>query len=154
MLKSSWMSSLVVLLWGCGSAEPPHPPVYTTSGTVTYQGDPVSNASVTFMSATEASRGSFGTTNANGEFKLTTFNSNDGAFAGPQKVTVSKTVTQAMPASMDSSAAGIAREKAAKEGKKADDSEIPEKYSNAKTSKLTFTVDPNTKNHYEIKLED
>src|SRR5690606_5861700 len=69
-------------------AEPPVP-VYPVSGKVTYQGQPVSGADITFHHES-TDRSAFGRTNDEGEYKLTTFSSNDGAVEGKHGVTIVK----------------------------------------------------------------
>lgn len=92
MIKSKcvglWVVMLVsVVLSGCGGSR--FPKTYKVSGTVTQGGKPVDGALVTFLS-TEGGKSAIGSTNANGEFKLSTFGPSDGALPGSYKVTITK----------------------------------------------------------------
>ena len=92
MLRSTLFFALTlsVLMSGCGSAKPKgHLPVFAVTGAVTYKGKPVVGADVTFFNEA-AKKSSFGRTNDQGEYKLTTYAANDGATEGKQIVTISK----------------------------------------------------------------
>ena len=66
-----------------------HPPTHPVTGTVTYNGDPVEGANVTFV-ATGGGQGAAGVTDASGKYTLTTFASGDGAVAGKYGVKIFK----------------------------------------------------------------
>ena len=88
--------SLVLLLMGCGKpADPNRPKTIPVTGTVTYKGQPVEGATVTFFGGT---RGAVGLTDASGGFKMTTFEAADGAIPGTYKVMITKTVLEGAPA--------------------------------------------------------
>jgi len=74
---------------GCGKAKVSREPVFKISGKILYKGQPVEDADVVFTCA-EKNRSAFGRTNGLGEFKLTTFVSNDGAVPGKHVVLVTK----------------------------------------------------------------
>ena len=76
---------LAVCLSGCG---PEVPDTYKVSGKVTIGGQPASNVYVVFFP--EEGRQGVGTTDENGDYKLTTFNEGDGALPGEHTVTISK----------------------------------------------------------------
>ena len=76
-----------LLLTACGPAPLPTHPV---SGTVTKKGQPVAGAAVTFVPDSADGRSAVGVTDANGAFKLTTQEQDDGAMLGSYKVTVAK----------------------------------------------------------------
>src|SRR5690606_32888601 len=81
---------LAVLALGCGGGEvEPPAPVFPVSGKVTYKGQPVAGADITFHHES-GDRSAFGRTNDEGEYKLTTFSSNDGAIEGRHGVTIIK----------------------------------------------------------------
>ena len=89
MLKESRLSLHVTalvclgLVAGCsGDAR-----VSVVQGTVTLDGKPVADASVTFM-PTEGGRPAFGITDASGKFQLSTFATGDGALLGIHTVTI------------------------------------------------------------------
>lgn len=95
-LRGSW--NLLLLLaaisfLGCSSGGPAMAPV---SGVVTYKGAPVEGAVVSFTSA-DAPRGSSGTTDAQGIYKLSTFGEFDGAPLGSFRVSVIKLDPAAKP---------------------------------------------------------
>ena len=69
---------------GCG----PGSIIVPVTGVVVYQGKPVADAKVMFMSP-ESSRTATSQTNAAGEFALTTFTDGDGAAIGEHKVAIS-----------------------------------------------------------------
>ncbi len=83
------LSFVTFSLLGCGGggAESLH----KVSGTVTYQGNPVPNVTVTFTPTGEAGSGRPGTaiTDANGSFdSVTTYNPSDGVIPGSHKITL------------------------------------------------------------------
>lgn len=71
---SPWATALPVLLCGCGPSRPTTVPV---SGTVLLDGEPVESAAVIFSSV-EGGRPATGITDAQGRFRLRTFDGNDG----------------------------------------------------------------------------
>lgn len=78
----------VALCSGCGG-DPGIEGLVDVSGTVTYQGNPVESATVSF-SPTSGTRAASGRTDADGRFQLTSLNPGDGAIPGDYKVSVSK----------------------------------------------------------------
>src|SRR5712671_5793789 len=81
---SSALVGACLLLAGCSqSGRMPMAPVH---GQVTYQGRPVANAAVEFL-CPGASRPAAGTSDEQGNYRLTTFTANDGAMIGPHVVT-------------------------------------------------------------------
>ncbi|MGO8688501.1 MAG: hypothetical protein ACLQLG_02620 [Thermoguttaceae bacterium] len=72
---------------GCGSGHPARLPV---TGTVTFRGQTVAEATVSFLSQTSPI--AWGSTDQQGRFQLTTFDANDGAAAGSYTVTIIKRV--------------------------------------------------------------
>lgn len=160
-MTSTRMFSIVVscllasLICGCGSGGGTRPAMGKVKGTVTYKGKPVSGAVVSlFMEG--ASRGSSGTTDESGNYKLTTFDTNDGAFVGTNKVTVTK--PKAAPLGKDpkeltpDDLLKITREGKINEMSAISD-ELPAKYADVKTSKLQLTIEAGD-NQKEIELED
>lgn len=88
LLRVVFMLTPLVFV-GCGSGES-RTPVYTVSGKLTDGSKPLANAQVVFHpvdGATDAPKPR-GKTDANGEFKLTTYDGNDGAPAGQYRVSV------------------------------------------------------------------
>jgi hypothetical protein len=130
-------------------------PVYRTSGKITLEGAPVADATVTF-SPKGGGPPATGRTNANGEYKLTTYTAEDGATAGDFVVLVVKT---AAPATFDPDAGHDA------DGTGADDpmhaaqpaegeseSELPRKYSRADETTLEATVSAGGPNNFDFDL--
>lgn len=91
MTRSLLFCLLSAVLAGCGSSAPPPkgPAVYKAGGTVTFKGQPVEGATVTFLS-TDGKLGAYATTDAAGKFALTTHSAGDGAPAGDYMVAVTK----------------------------------------------------------------
>lgn len=141
---------------GCSSdvrkgAEPVHP----VSGVITYRGQPVANADVTFHSA-ERKRSAFGRTNDKGEYRLTTFAPNDGAVEGPQAVTIVKLIVTpdksptASVTSTDYVPPGYGPSTQPEKPK----SELPERYGVPTTSGLTATIQAQALNKIDFDLEE
>jgi hypothetical protein len=144
------------LIAGCGGeVRTGSEPVYPVSGVVTYQGQPVEGADVTFRNA-EKNRSAFGRTDDQGRFRLTTFSANDGAVAGTHSVTVVKLSTPAETApavDLESEAYVPPRmgQSTAPGGPK---SELPQRYSDPASSGLTATVEADGANEFDFALED
>lgn len=140
---------------GCGSeGRTGSDPVFPVSGVVTYKGQPVAGADVTFFNA-QKNRSAFGRTNAKGEYKLTTFNANDGAVEGQHAVTVMKfeaasgTAFEAGIESPEYVPPGLGQSTEPKPPK----SELPEKYAEMATSDLTATVKSDGPNEINLELQ-
>jgi hypothetical protein len=145
---------------GCtGSAAKPK--TVKVTGKVTYKGAPVQSASVAFLGDGTIAP-ALGRTDAEGRFELTTSDPGDGAVPGVHKVTVSKVVSTAKT----SAATGAASmeemaKKAADRGNKVPSAEdsgptslLPEKYSQASSSDLSFEVKAAGTNDFTIELKD
>ena len=146
---------------GCGGgAAKDQPTVVPVSGTVLYNGDPVSGATVSFM-AQGAPRAAIGVTNAQGEFKLSTFAANDGAVPGTHKITVSKfeapeaptapPTTSADPTALTQNYLEVTQGGTGASGPKW---LLPQKYSIPDTSGLTETVTEAGPNSFVLQLSD
>jgi hypothetical protein len=152
-----WLSLalLGMLIWsGCSGGGSAGPKTAKATGVVTYKGQPVAEAIVVFLGdgKTQAAQA---LTNDDGLFVLTTTQPGDGAVPGNHVVTVTKVVgnlaaTPKTNVSMED--AVKAGQAAAKESKPL--YLVPQKYSEASSSPLRFTVKEGEKNHFEIKLED
>ena len=82
----------IVIVSGCNKAKIPG--LVRCEGTVTWKGEPVEGAFVAFTPKDDSSgRSAFGTTGAEGKFKATTLDTNDGIMPGAYFVTVSKVVS-------------------------------------------------------------
>ena len=134
---------------GCGGGGkvPGRPDLAPVSGVVTYKGQAVEGATITFQPQTEKMPAAFGKTDAQGRFQLQTFESNDGAVPGEHGVTVVKvniitpegdgdedepdTITAPPPERL-----------------------IPEKYKMTGTSGLTASVSADQPNEFTFDLQD
>lgn len=146
---------LSLCLMGCGGSELERPAkVYEVSGHVTWKGNPVTNADVTFFNI-DANRSAFGRTDNDGFYRLTTFASNDGAVEGRHTVTVVKPEAVAPAtevASIESEAyvpptAG----RSVKPAKPKDT--LPEVYATQATTTLVGVVKPEDGNVVDLTLE-
>ncbi|MBC7965368.1 MAG: hypothetical protein H7Z17_05515 [Fuerstia sp.] len=144
--------SLTVMLcsMGCGGG-PEIPETVTVNGKVIYQDKPVADALVGFVSKLENKDvfPAHGTTNADGEFTLSTYidpqHEVSGATPGEFAVTVTKNEQQDMTKIMEEF-----KNNPAMEFKKL----VPEKYTDSKASPLSATVKKDGDNTFEFKLED
>ena len=94
--KIRCQASLVVLMLvmlGCSDVDPNLKPVFPVQGAVYFKGSPAEGAMVTFHplpleSGQLVAVRSRGTVSENGQFKLTTYNTDDGAPEGDYAVTI------------------------------------------------------------------
>jgi len=163
--------SLLLLTAGCGGAPDSSSLCVAVSVTVTYKGEPVEGAQVTFYANGEGARTCTGTTDDSGRAVLGTFDFDDGAQPGPYKVSISRMDTGSAAGGMsDPALAGVdvgdiapgsaildpeaedkKMEKAsAKESPK---SSLPAKY-NSPDSGLAFNVDSSGSNDFKVDLKD
>jgi hypothetical protein len=131
---------------GCGDKHK-RPPMAAVSGTVTFNGEPVGDATVQFQLADgSAPRLSTGMTDAGGNFTLTTYNTDDGAFIGSNLVAIIKT-------QMGSGKEMTAADLAAMHGNPPVFKLLPEKFADPKTSGLKYEVESGD-NKFDIKLKE
>ncbi|MCX7410139.1 MAG: hypothetical protein NTZ32_18835 [Planctomycetales bacterium] len=130
-LRINFMLFASLAAIGCGGAGPDHAKCAPVSGTVTYKGQLVEGATVSFW-APKAPRAATGQTDAKGSFRLTTFATDDGAVLGTHAVTVTKAAPAAAMNASDM-ATGKAAAAAVKDP-------LPAKYADAKTTTLKFEV--------------
>lgn len=136
------LALVLIATVGCSSKPKDQPNLAPVSGRVTFKGKPVEGATVAFHGA-KSPRAASGRTDGDGRYKLTMFNTNDGAVLGENVVTIMKvnSATQQTTAiSIDTG--GDAYTKAmnsAAAGAKSD-SELPEKYGSKDQSGLSRTV--------------
>lgn len=135
-------SALLLSLVGCGGGVADAPKLAEVKGTVTYNGNPVAGANVTFM--VEKKPISVGTTDASGKFMMTT-GGRKGAPVGSAKVGIVKASKQASAATPDMKPDDMRKMQMEQMGKSktAEKPEIPLKYSNPATSNLTAEVSEN-----------
>lgn len=162
MVRSMPLMSLVLAvisaltLAGCGGGGKPRLPMAKAQGTVTYKGDPVTNAFVTFAME-GAPRVATGVTDDNGSFILTTYDSEDGAFIGTHKVTVKKKAVTSFgkPAEQmtPDDLGKLSESGKLKEMMSGLKGAIPEKYGDMSTTTLQFTIEEG-ENDKTITLKD
>lgn len=158
-----FLALIAAQMLGCGAATdaPEYAPV---SGVVHHNGKEVPGALVEFVSATSPAR-SAGTTDASGQFTISSNAPGDGAPVGSHQVTVKK---MELPGVTDRDTEGdatvprkrgdpssrlVAVREAAKKGIK-ERNLLPEKYANPATSGLTFEVKSGEDNQFLIDLVD
>ena len=135
------------LVSGCGSKGPVRPETHAAGGTVLLEGQPVPGAHVTYQLASDPTRIAYGTTNDQGEFALTTFETNDGAVAGDYVVKVMK--LESAPAADQGSIPPGGPPPPPPPPK----SLIPAKYGKFETSELKATVAAGQPNRSEFQLK-
>tara|TARA_R110002095_G_scaffold1315_1_gene6971 strand:- start:418 stop:843 length:426 start_codon:yes stop_codon:yes gene_type:complete len=119
------------------------PETFPVTGTVTSDGQPLQEATVVFRSTGAEPRTAIGRTDARGNFVLRTFEDGDGAVRGQQKVSITKTETEKIPA-------GINLDEVDFQPKVT--SLIPKKYGSPETSGLTAEVTADGPNEFTFKL--
>ena len=135
---------------GCGGG-PKIPQTISVKGTVIYQDKPLADALIGFVSKLDNKDvlPAHGTTNANGEFTLSTYIDPQhevyGATPGEYVVTVTKNEQQDMAKMMEDF-----KTNPAPEFKKL----VPEKYTDGKASPLAASVKADGDNTFEFKLEE
>src|SRR5947209_5411172 len=82
--RQSFALAAVLAAAGCGGGSGPVP----VRGVVKVDGQPVANAAVIFITQTPGGRDAYGSTDANGAFRLTTTKPDDGALPGKYKVVI------------------------------------------------------------------
>jgi hypothetical protein len=162
-MRSSFLPALLLLtlagLSGCsGESGGPPPDRIPVSGIVTYKNAPVEGAIVTFFHD-KAPRNASGTTDKDGKFTLTMIDPNDGAVAGTNVITVTKSDAAAAPAATGGppSPADLAKKMAemktgdpkAKKG----GGPLPAKYASQATTPLKEEVSA-SKNQFTLQLTD
>lgn len=150
----------MVLFCGCGKASSLK--LVPVSGSVKYKGANIEGALVTFV-GTGSPRSSVGVTDSSGRFQLTTMNTNDGAVAGENLVTIVKMPPKA-PAGqaktpMQSPEDYMKAMQGSKTGKPPGSDQdtkgaIPAKYSDPNSSGLKRTVVAGEKNEFNFDLTD
>jgi hypothetical protein len=142
MPRGPWVCVCVATLLlapGCGKSD--RPVMGSVEGVVTYAGQPLAGATVSFIPETAGDRAAGGTTDDSGRYRLTTFDPNDGAIVGKYRVTVTKREEAAavkVPEGLSGAAAEEMQERANAVGKPL----VPEKYFRPESSGLTAEVKP------------
>ena len=126
-----------MLLGGCGENDLS---TYRTTGTVSFQdGEPVVGSMVQFRTSHDGKPVvARGTTKDDGSFELTTFVSGDGAIAGEHQAMLAP---PSFTGDRDSAAMRIPPKV------------LPDKYTSFRTSGLSFTVEPNGENSFQVMVD-
>lgn len=155
MKLQSGIIGLVVVSLGCGSGAQETPvPVFPVTGKVTYMGQPVVGADIIFHHES-SDRSSFGRTDDQGEYQMTTFSANDGAVDGKHGVTIVKfeaPTEVAVVADTESDAyepPGFNKSTDAVTPK----TSLPEKFAQQATSGLIAVVNVDTPNKIDFDLK-
>jgi hypothetical protein len=145
------VSCAALVFTGCGKPEEDGlPSRIQVSALVTYLGQPVSGAHVTFVPENDTGKPAFGSTNARGVVELSTFEFKDGAIAGEYTVTVSKMqIEDDGPAAANPGMpSGVGRQTSAMITDL-----LPRKYKSRKTSGLAAKVVSGEKNDFTFDLK-
>ncbi|MBW3542412.1 MAG: hypothetical protein KY476_19275 [Planctomycetes bacterium] len=127
----------LLLMCGCGGRDPDRPATAPVTGTVTYNGKPLTEGTVTFVPQAKGNPAT-GQIGPNGRFTLTTYETNDGAVVGFHVVTVQVFAEGALP--------GM-------EAETSDAPSIPAKYEDPATSDLLVEV-KGEPNNIPLELKD
>ena len=148
---------VLLIFTGCGQSGLP---VYKVTGEVRYQGQPVDNAMVQFVSASPGGLGAFASTENGGRFVIATQGATKaGAMEGEYKVLVTKTVA------VDGSGNELQQveqqeyspynlpKDVGRSGPPPTKNFLPEKYASKETTDLTVKVERKA-NHFLLELTD
>lgn len=138
------LGCIVGALLGCSGGDPEGPeklPTVPAGGTVTYQGNPVANADVSFQHS-EGKLTSTGKTDAAGKFSLKSYGADEGAPAGSYTVTVSVSGAQEIEPGV-----------LAPEPPGGFKSPIPAKYGSATTSGLKVEIPAEGSTDLKVELQ-
>jgi len=143
-LRSVCSLALLTLIAGCGKTSAGRKPVHPVTGTVTLSGGPVPGATVTF-SPKEGQPVAYAMTDDAGKYKLTTYDTGDGAVAGAYVALVLKPELSPTANSTGghdpNRTSASAMHTAAKKSTKGAGGGIPERYSKPDQSDLKITVE-------------
>ncbi len=145
----------ILLCAGCGGVVD-RPQLAPVSGVVMMDGKPLADVNVTFyFDGEQAPRPAVGTTDESGKFRLTTFDTNDGAIVGTHIVTVTKIEKKADAANMEigGDAYTAAMNAAANPNAPPPKQLLPSKFATKDTSPLRVTVDAAGKDGVQLILE-
>lgn len=135
---------------GCSPATA-RPKLVPVSGTIKFKGAPLANATITFIPEGSAPRNPFGTTDAEGKFQLTSYDTNDGAVAGDYLVVIVAKASDGKKQEERTASDMIALGPGG--GLKMEDN-IPAKYSDRKTTDLKRSVVAGDTNVFNFDLAE
>lgn len=141
---------LAIAISGCGARDD-RPPTYAAGGVVLFRGQPQAGAQVSFL-AYGASRAALGTTDNEGKFTLSTFAPGDGAVAGEHFAAVS--LPPSTPPIQSYAESDYAATMQAHRQAVAQNSQLPPRYANPRTSGLRFTISAEGPNQFRLELVD
>lgn len=141
---------LAINLAGCGGAKSDkwtegRQPTYPATGSVTYKGNPLPDATVVFQSSGPEPVTAVARTDASGKFVMRTYDDKSGAVAGEHKVIITAVKVEGPPPGADLDKV----DPTVKET-----SLIPTKYGDFAQSGLTANVSEQGPNTFEFTLED
>jgi hypothetical protein len=150
--RSMWpacvlLAFVLTVFAGCSGND--RPKLVPVSGTVLYNGEPVEAAHVVFLSET-TERPARATTDAQGRFRLTSFDPHDGAVPGKHVITVSKVVGDDAPAAAASMEDVVAAGPTETQVRYL----LPERYGDPKRSGLEETVPDRGTDEITLDLTD
>lgn len=126
----------MVFVAGCGPAVPETPEVVPVKGTVTFDGQPLGKAVISFQ-PTASGRGASAISNDDGSFAPSSFSSGDGLVPGSYGITVTKYPSAAAGVGADMDSEDYTGEDTAADDPK---NELPAKYETRDSSGLTVEV--------------
>ena len=150
MKAQSCVPLILIIVAGC-SRDPRIPELASALGVVTYQGEPLADATVTFVS-TETEKGyqpGIGSTNDRGEFRIRSYEY-DGAIVGSHKIVVFKLDASTLVIDPKTQKPVPMMDKRWKKPKLF----IPAKYTQPEMSGLTAKVESGKKNQFTFELKD
>jgi hypothetical protein len=156
----------ICVLGGCGGNSD-LPELAPASGVVTLDNKPLEKARVMFHPEDGGARFSYGTTDADGNFKLSTFGMNDGGLVGSHKVTISKVAETAGSDEYEKAAASdqpltpdtpgyadmMGYGKGGRQQTQKADQKVPEKYSDKGSTEIQATITADGPNEFTFNLE-
>jgi len=134
-IRIGLLMSLLAAAAVCGCNRAGYPDTTPVTGTVTYKGEPVEGATVQLTPNSPEGKPANARTDAQGKFKMKTFQDDDGAVPGKYGVTVSKVSHKG-------------------EGEGAAGDELPVKYKDPTTSGLTADVPDSGPLDLPLELKD
>lgn len=143
---------------GCGGNDSKKPSVYPVTGNVKMHGAPLANATVAFAPVQQGQTTAVGTTDAQGNFQLTTYEFGDGAAEGTYKIIITKSAVAASPSSSSSAGDHGADDPTANAhtpsgAARSAQSLVPPQYGKKDTTPLSEEVKASGNNHFELKIE-
>ena len=146
-MRKIYLVLLAVVLAGCGSNSLMVP----VSGTVRLDGQPLVNASVSFVPDGNGKQAT-GTTDEKGKFVLSTIDPRDGAMPGTYKVVIApNSAASDIPEGLSASEAMEADAAAAAKGTKSKGTQVPEAYTRPDKTTLTQEVPPKGEVVFDLK---